>query len=266
MALKRFTKAKFLEQIGRGLLRGLVARYQAEFAGGGVLLPDERLGDREYYAALARLALREHGLPERFIEALYGIEAMADEYGKGRLKQAADEAGLSLENVQQGTYADFAVQVLLADADLFRQKLDETRMGSLSSFEYYGSEEPLDRRATFAPPDAAGLARIKGDIDNWVSAAMDGDERATEVEWHEVDGEHWFLIRRGAALARVPMLEGGVFTVRRSTRAVNDQSRCALDSDFAVWRRARSETPCRQHICVHLCPSVVLLCMDAAET
>ena len=159
MALKRFTKPKFLEQIGRGLLRGLVGRYQAAFAGSGVALPDESLGDREYYAALARLAL-------------------------------------------------------MADADLFRQKLDEVRIASLSSFEYHGSEEPVDRRATFVAPDAAGLARIKGDIDNWVSAALEGDERATEVEWHEVDGEHWFLIRRGDALARVPILEGGVFTVR----------------------------------------------------
>ena len=214
MALKRFTKPKFLEQIGRGLLKRLLDEYQAEFSKDGVVFPDESLADAEYYAALAKLALAEGGLPESFSEALYGIEAMANEYGKARLMGGVEEAGLALENTQEATYADFAVQVLLADPGLFNQKLDEMRITSLSSFEYHGCEEPADRRATFVAPDAALGALIKGDIDTWLAEAREGDEKATEVEMHAVDGESWFLIRRGDSFARIPTVEGARFTVR----------------------------------------------------
>jgi hypothetical protein len=115
MALRKFTKPKFLEQIGRGLLKRLLDEYRAEFDREGVVLPADSLEDREYYAALAKLALAEQGLPESFIEALYEVEAMANEYGKARLIRAVEEAGLALTIIQEATYADFAVQVLLAD-------------------------------------------------------------------------------------------------------------------------------------------------------
>ena len=214
MALKKFTKPKFLEQIGRGLLKRLVDVYRPEFDREGVVLPAESLEDREYYAALAKLALAEQGLPESFIEALYGVEAMANEYGKARLIRAVEEAGLALENIQQATYADFAVQVLLADPVLFTQKLDEARITNLTSFEYHGSEEPVDRRDTFAAPDGGLVALIKGDIDTWLAEQREGDERVTELEAHAVDGDLWFLIRRGDSFARIPTVEGSRFTVR----------------------------------------------------
>ena len=214
MALKRFTKPRFLEQIGRGLLKRLLEDYRAEFDRDGVALPADTLADRQYYVALSKLALAEQGLPEGFIEALYGIEAMANEQGKARLMGAVAEAGLTLENIQEATHADFAVQVLLASAALFGQKLDEMRIGGLSSFEYYGSVDSIDRRATFAAPGAENVALIKQDIDTWLTGKREGDERVTEVEAHGVDGEHWFLIRRGEAFARIPTVEGTRFTVR----------------------------------------------------
>ena len=214
MALKKFTKPKFLEQIGRPLLKRLLEEFRGEFDRERVVLPDESLADAKYYAALAKLALAEGGLPEGFSEALYGIEAMANEYGKARLMRGAEMARLPLENIQQATYADFAVQVLLADPDLFNEKLDEMRITSLSSFEYLGCEEPVDRRATFTAPDVAAVALIKSDIDTWLAEQREGDEGATEMEPHQVDGDLWFLIRRGDSFARIPVVDGARFTVR----------------------------------------------------
>jgi hypothetical protein len=214
MALKRFTNPKFLEQIGRELLKRLLDGYRPAFGANGLRLPDETLPDAEYYGALAKLAMAEQGLPAPLVEALYGIEAMANEHGKARLVQGVEEAGLRLENIQQATLADFAVQVLLADPDLFNEKLDQMRITSLTSFEYHGCEEPVDRRATFVAPGADLVARIKGDIDRWLAEQREGDEEATEVEPHQVDGEFWFLIRRGDAFARIPVVEGVRFAVR----------------------------------------------------
>jgi hypothetical protein len=39
-------------------------------------------------------------------------------------------------------------------------------------------------------------------------------DRITELEPHAVDGDLWFLIRRGDSFARIPTVEGSRFTVR----------------------------------------------------
>lgn len=214
MGLKRFTKPKFLEQIGRPLLGRLLEQYGPEFARDSVVLPATMLPDKEYYAALAKLMLARKGLPEIFIEALYSVEAMANEEAKARLLRAAEQSGLEIERVEQSTCADFAVQVMLAAPALFAQKHNETRIVGLSSFEYYGCTDPVDRRTTFRALEAEQLAFIKGDIDTWLTSEREGTERATEIDMHEVDEEFWFLIRRGDAFARMPVVEDGIFTVR----------------------------------------------------
>ena len=155
MGLKRCVKPKFLEQIGRGLLGRLLDKFQPEFASNGVALPEASLEDKDYCAALAKQAVSQRGLPENFIEALYSVEAMANAEAKARLMRAVqNQPGLHLERIQEATHADFAVQVFLADPALFAQKHDEARILALSTFEYHGCREPMDRRATFHAPDA----------------------------------------------------------------------------------------------------------------
>ena len=51
--MKRFTKPKFLEQIGRGQLGRLLDKFLPEFTANNIALPPATLEDREYYAALA---------------------------------------------------------------------------------------------------------------------------------------------------------------------------------------------------------------------
>ena len=72
----------------------------------------------------------------------------------------------------------------------------------------------MARRATFTAPDATAMARIKSDIDTWLAEQREGDEGATEMEPHQVDGDLWFLIRRGDSFARIPVVDGARFTVR----------------------------------------------------
>ena len=212
--MKRFTKPKFLEQIGRGQLGRLLEQFQPEFTVDNITLPPTTLEDKEYYAALARLAVTGPGFPENFIEALYSVEAMANAEGKGRLLEAVEQAGIQIERIHTATFADIAVQVLLADPALFAQKHDEARIAALSSFEYHVCAEAVDRRETFVAPTAAELARIKADIDAWLEAEREGEERVTEIELHGLEDEHWFLIRRGDSFVRVPTVEGNVISVR----------------------------------------------------
>jgi len=212
--MKPYEKPKFFEQIGRTMLARLLERYQPEFAADNVVVPKTTLEDPEYYAALSRLSARKPGFPENFVEALYSIEALSNAEGKSRLLRAVELAGLQIERIQTATFADIAVQVLLADPALFAQKHDETRIAAMSTFEYHGCIEAVDRRLTFAAPTAAEVGRIKSDFDTWLGEERDGDERVTEIEAHEIDGEHCFLIRRGDSFLRVPTVEGNGFTVR----------------------------------------------------
>jgi hypothetical protein len=196
------------------MLGRLVKRFEAVFAEHGIVLPDPNLGDKEYYAALAKLATGPQGLPWDFVEALFGIEMMANPNGKGRLMQAARERGLELERIQECTDADFATQIFLLAPALFLQKQEETRILRMTSFDYYSAKDPVDRRAKFERPDDAVLGRIKNDVDSWLGEEHEGEERVTEIDLFEVEGETMFLIRRGDSFARVPTVEGGQIIVR----------------------------------------------------
>jgi hypothetical protein len=196
------------------MLARLLERHQAEFTADNVVLPETTLEDPEYYAALSRLSARKPGFPEHFVELLYSIEALSNTEGKSRLMRAAEQTGLQLERFQTATDADIAVQVLLADPALFAQKHDETRIAALSTFEYHGAGEPVDRRAMFTAPTAEEVGRIKADFHTWLGEERDGDERVTEIEMHEIDGEFSFLIRRGDSFLRLPTVDGNRFSVR----------------------------------------------------
>ena len=212
--MKTYTKPKFFEQIGRTMLARLLERYQPEFTAVSVALPDANLEDREYYAALSKQSAVKPGLPENFVEALFSVEALSNPEGKSRLLRAVEQAGVQIERIQTATFADLAVQVLLADASLFAQKHDETRIVALSTFEYHGCAEAIDRRATFAGSTPAEVSRIKADFDTWLGDERDGEERVTEIECYEIDGEHCFLIRRGDSFLRLPTVDGNGFSVR----------------------------------------------------
>lgn len=212
--MKPYTKPKFFEQIGRTMLARLLERYQAEFTAGNVVLPDPNLEDREYYAALSKLSASQPGLPDNFFEALHSIEALANPEGKRRLLRAVEQAGVQVERIQTATLADIAVQVLLAAPSLFARQHDETRIAALSTFEYHGSSEPVDRRAKFTGPTAEEVGHMKSDFDTWLEEERDGEERVTEIETHEMDGEHCFLIRRGDSFLRLPTVDGSGFSVR----------------------------------------------------
>ena len=212
--MKPYTKPKFFEQIGRTMLARLLERHQAEFTADNVVLPETTLEDPEYYTALSRMSARKPGFPEHFVELLYSIEGLSNAEGRSRLLRAIEQTGLQVERTQTATDADIAVQVLLVDAVLFAQKHDETRIAAMTTFEYHGCTEAIDRRATFTAPTAKEVGCIKADFDTWLGEERDGDERVTEIEMHEIEGEFSFLIRRGDSFLRLPTVDGNRFSVR----------------------------------------------------
>ena len=210
MKLKKFANPRFLEQIGRGSLALLLARFEPEFTGHGLAVPANALDDETFYRQVATMAVSAPGWPERFTEALHGIETMASDEGRERLAMALPAA---IERRADATHADFATQVLLAQPELFALKQEEVRITGLSSFEYYGSTGE-DRGATFTPPDEETLRQMRAGMDRWLALHRGSEQRVTDLEVFELNEEWVFLIRRGDACRRVPMVEGERVMIR----------------------------------------------------
>ena len=211
MKLKKFANPRFLEQIGRGSLALLLARFEPEFTGHGLAVPAGALDDETFYRQVATMAVAGPGLPERLADALHGIETMATEDGRERLAMALPEA---IERREDATHADFATEVLLAQPELFALKQEEVRITGLSSFEYYGSTG-ADRSAMFTPPDDATLRQMRTGMDGWLALHRGSEQRVTDLEMFELNEEWVFLIRRGDACRRVPMVEGERVMIRQ---------------------------------------------------
>lgn len=203
MKLKRFTKPGFLKSIGRQLLGQFFDRFGDDLAANNVAMPAQELDDDAYFNLMSRVAMSPDGLPDNLIEAIYAVEAMANEEGQERLERAAQQAGLPLTLSENSSQADIAVQLWMADPALFAQKVNEQRLVRLSSFEYFGSATPMDRRESFVPPNEVTIARITGDMDTWFQQHNRGEQTA-HIEVYPMDGEFWFLVRHGDTFTRMP--------------------------------------------------------------
>lgn len=210
MRFKRFTKPKFLKQIGREQLAKLFGQFAEGLATKGVSMPPHDTEDGAYFEALAEVVQTPDALPENLIEALFTIEEMANEHGQERLERAANQIGLDLDLAEELSHGDIAVKVWLANPGLLIEKHNEVRMSRLAGFEYHGSAAGLDRRSSFALPDSSVLGLLEADLDGWCRLHGRGDQMA-QIEVREVEGEFWFLLRHGDTYAR----KGKVVSPRR---------------------------------------------------
>lgn len=206
MKFKRFTKPKFLKQVGRDLLGKLFGRFSEDLAKIGVTLPTAELEDDAYFRALSGVALAPDGLPDNLIETLFAIEEMANEEGQERLEAAATQAGLDLKFDEKSSHGDIAVQVFLAKPELLAEKHNEQRLIRLATFEYFGSKKPVDRSDSFSTPGQPVLDLLVADLDTWFKEHNRGEQTAS-VEVFAMDGEFWFLVRHGDTFARTAKVE-----------------------------------------------------------
>jgi hypothetical protein len=231
MKFKRFTKPKFLEQVGRELLSRLFGRFSDDLAAKEVVLPDKELDDDNYFRQLTALTMAPDSLPDNLIESLFAIEEMANKEGQERLESAAFQAGLDLKFDKKSSHGDIAVQVFLANPELLAEKHNEQRMTRLSTFEYFGSKEPVDRSDAFAAPEKSVMDRIAFDLDEWFQEHNRG-EQTTLIEIYQMEGECWFLVRHGDTFAHTPKVE------KRKTKVLH--FRPAKD-DVVVYSPERDE-------------------------
>src|SRR5687767_11217082 len=167
MKFKRFTKPQFLKGVGRVLLTKFFGKFSGELGARNVALPTDELGDDDYFKSLAALVMKPDTLPDNLIEDLFAMEEMANDEGNERLQIGAEQAGLGLKFDETSSSGDVVMQVYLAKPELLAEKHNEMRLLRLSSFEYFGSTEPLDRSSTFVPPTENNMKLLVKDLDEW---------------------------------------------------------------------------------------------------
>jgi hypothetical protein len=198
--LKWFTKLHVLKQMGRELLERFFARFDWTGKAG---LPPASASDDEYFQAVARILMAPEELPEELCEALYLVDEMAHKEGHERLLTAARKAGLEVDRDGTHTQPELALEVFLAKPKLLEAAHREQRLVRMTSFEYFGSKTPSDRRATFTPPTAEQLDAVGKDLDEWFAAHSRG-KGTVRLGMHLIDGEYFFIIRHGDTLSRTP--------------------------------------------------------------
>lgn len=141
---------------------------------------------------------------------------MASDQSIEHLRAAAEAAGSDFPIHAESTLADIALQAFLAAPQIFMRHAERAQIAVLTSFHHYAGDPPPCCPAK--PPfiNASTIQSIKDDIDSWLLAQRGNDNlgRVTQVEWHKVGAEDWFLVRRGDSFVRLPMVEGGTFHVR----------------------------------------------------
>jgi len=198
MRFKRFTKLGVLKGIGRELLDRFFGRFNGAGNGERVELPAASASDDDYFEGVARALLSPEGLPDEVGEALYMVDEMSNEEGHDRLQAAAQEAGLKVDG---HTRAELALEVFLADPKVLSEAHSEQKLVRLTSFEYYGSKEPVDRTKTFKAPTAEVRAAMAKALDEWFVDHNRGEQTA-RVDVHAIDGEYYFIIRHGDTFIR----------------------------------------------------------------
>jgi len=198
MRFKRFTKVGVLKEIGREMLGRFFGRLSGASNGKKLELPPASVSDDDYYQGVAKALMAPEGLPDEVGEALYMVDEMSSEEAHDRLHAAAKEAGLTVDG---HTRPELALEVFLADPKVLSEAHNEQKLVRLTSFEYYGSKEPVDRTKTFKAPAAEVRAAMAKALDDWFAEHNRGKQTA-RVDVHPIDGEYYFIIRHGDTFVR----------------------------------------------------------------
>jgi len=195
-----------LKAITRAHLLQLLSPYRDYFTGRGVVLPSPEDADSLDYEGLVRVFMApDIDTPPPLAEALYMINEMATPEGMDELLVEAEQRGVTLDEGQDHTPGDVAVQVWLRDRDLLERKHAEQFLVRPRSFEYFQTKvSPVPR---FHMPGGEALAALESHLDDWFEGKKRG--RGCRVFPYQKEDGVWFLVRHGEPFKREGAIEAG---------------------------------------------------------
>jgi hypothetical protein len=206
--LTQFSHPEILKQVAPKRLLKLLSPHAKFLASRGLPLPTKTgpiVLDCEILATILMSPDAVDMLPKPLIEALYFIDEMATPQGMDSLLQEAKRQDLKLDDGEDHSPADVAVQVWLIDRDVLERKHAERHLTRPRSFEYYQADG--DEVPAFAVPTDAALRALEQDLDDGFEKKKRG--RGARVFAFPSDNEIWFLIRHGDPYKREGSIESG---------------------------------------------------------
>ena len=205
--LRRFSSPDAIKSIGREHLIALLGPHSDYLAGRGVRLPSLAEQDGLDYEGLSQALINpDYDTPRELANALYLIHETATPEVMNELLEEADERGTSLENGQDTTPADVAIQVWLKDREILERKHAESQLPKkCRRFEYFQTKvSPVPK---FEMPSQEVLEALEHDLDEWFMSRKRGN--GTRVFAFAREDGVWFLVRHGDAFKRVGSMENG---------------------------------------------------------
>lgn len=204
--LRWFTNEESLRSITPEYLLRLLAPHAAYFKTRGLTLPEPGSGQLPDYNALREILLNpDRGTPPRLIDALYFVNELATQEGMDALLEELKTRGLKIDDGQDQTPIDVAIQVWLLDADILQEKHAEQYLARPRSFEYFQTERQVI--PDFTLPDAQTRCALEESLDSWFVEHKRGTGARVFVYPRE-DGI-WFLVRHGDPFRREGSLDNG---------------------------------------------------------
>jgi len=136
--LRWFTNEESLRSITPEYLLRLLAPHAAYLQTRGLALPQPGSGQLPGYDLLREILLNpDRATPPRLIDALYFVSELATQDGMDDLLDELVTRDLHIEDGQEHTPIDVAIQVWLLDPDILQEKHAEQYLARPRSFEYF---------------------------------------------------------------------------------------------------------------------------------
>lgn len=204
--LRPFTSPENLRAITPIYLLRLLELHRSYFDGRGLQLPAAESRVEPDYELLAEiLATPDRDTPSTLIDALFFVTELATPEGMDSLLVELRERGLSIDDGDEQTPIDVAIQVWLLDPDILQEKHAEQHLLRPRSFEYFQTERT--RLPEFRLPSPAARRELEAALDSW----FNDHKRGTGARVFVYPREHeiWFMVRHGDPFRREGSLSNG---------------------------------------------------------
>lgn len=204
--LRRFASPEPLRTITPRYLIRLLEPHRAYLEGRGLTLPSIDSGELPDYDQLAEiLANPDRDTPASLIDAIYFVTELATPEGMDALIDEMRSRGHSLDEGQDQSPIDVAIQVWLVDPDILQEKHAEQYLLRRRSFEYFQTDR-VDV-PEFRLPSPAARRALEHALDEWFVEHKRGT--GARVFVYPREHEVWFLVRHGNPYRREGSLDNG---------------------------------------------------------
>jgi hypothetical protein len=203
--LRRFSNPDILKQVEPGRLTRFLLPHRNYLSARGVAL---HLPVIDYEKLASVLMSPEEGLPIEIVNALFMVDAMADEDAMEHLLDTAQKREIVLDLGDDPTPADVAIELWLTARALLEEAHAEAAVHRVKRFEYYSGARR--RRREFPTCSPEQLVQISERLRLWFTDKKKG--AIARVFLFEARDKLHIAIRHGSAMRREGSITDGKST------------------------------------------------------